>query len=200
MQFRDVFDYTFSFDEEDCRKYHMEKFYTCFSVPAYVTDDEAKHSAAFFAGSCQDRLELLMGVLRKISGAIDNCTFFVTEIPDNSQESIPNVTYNQRISFMEENQMAYNTDCILEVTKENQKGITLRTCEAILYNKKLLTNNPEIKKMPFYDPRFISVFTNAEDIDFLKRPLDVQYRYRGEFSPVRILDRIAELERQTTVT
>lgn len=202
MQFRDVFDYAFSFDDGDCRKYHMEKFYTCFSVPDYVTADEAKRSAVFFAGSCQGRLELLMGVLRKIAGVIDNCKFFVTEIPDTSQESIPGVTYNQRISFREENQMSYNTDCIVEVMKENQKGITLRTCEAVLYNKKLLTNNPEIKKMPFYDPRYISVFTNAEDIDvdFLKRPLDVQYRYRGEFSPVRILDRIAELERQAAAT
>ena len=61
--------------------------------------------------------------------------------------------------------MAYNTDCIVEVVKEGQTGVSLRTCEAIAFNKKLLTNNVQIKEMPFYDSRFISVFTDSDEID-----------------------------------
>ena len=56
------------------------------------------------------------------------------------------------------------SNCILEVVQEGQNGITLRTMEAVCYGKKLLTNNKNIVKYPFYDSKYISVFEDIDDI------------------------------------
>lgn len=196
LSFRDIFDYAFSFDDEDCKTYKMEKFYTCFSVPNNIKLDEEKHSSAFFIGSGIGRLQLLQNIFYKITSQINGCKFYITEVPEEEKKDITGLTYNHTMPFAEEMQMSYNTDCIIEVVKSFQKGISLRTCEAIVFNKKLITNNCEIKKLPFYDPKYMSVFTDENDIDlgFIKNNIDVSYNYNGEFSPLRILKRITELE------
>ena len=196
LQMRDVFDYAFSFDVEDCRKYNMEKFYTCFSIPENLQKEKRLESTAYFVGSSAGRLDLLKRTFAKITKEVENCKFYITEVPETETTPISGVIYNTPIPFQQEMQMAYNTNCVIEVMKPNQTGITLRVCEAVLFNKKLLTNNKSIKQLPFYDARYMSVFSDANDVDvdFLKAELDVQYDYHGEFSPVRILERIIQLE------
>jgi hypothetical protein len=100
------------------------------------------------------------------------------------------------MAYDEELQMAYNTDCIVEVLKEGQSGISLRTCEAIAFNKKLITNNKSLLSMPFYDERYMRLFSCAEDIDidFIKEKIDVKYDDTDYFSPLRILDQLAALK------
>lgn len=193
---RDVFDYAFSFDDDDCQKYNMEKFYTCFSYPDHVYSDESVKSTAYFAGSGVGRLDILKKVFSKLTANVSDCRFYITEVPEKEIYPIEGVTYNHPISFLSEIQLAYNTNCVIEVLKAGQKGISLRVCEAVLFNKKLLTNNSEIKKLPFYNPQFISVFSNEEDldIDFILQDIDVSYDYHGEFSPIRILEKIVEKE------
>lgn len=198
MKMRDIFDHVFSFDDGDCKQYNMEKFYTCFSVSQNLHHDESMKNMAYFVGSGIGRLDLLKRVFTKISSQVPDCKFYITEVPQEHMTQIPGVLYNTPISFAQEMQMAYNTNCIVEIVKYNQKGISLRVCEAILFNKKLLTNNHNIKNLPFYDSRYMSIFTDEKDLDinFIQAEMKVQYDYHGEFSPVRVLDRIMEKERQ----
>ena len=77
---------------------------------------------------------------------------------------------------------------ILDIVK-GTAPITLRTYEAVVYNKKLLTNNPNILEFKYFDNDNIRYFEKTENIDYtwikdLRRP---NYKYRGEFSPVNIL-------------
>lgn len=41
------------------------------------------------------------------------------------------------------------SNCIFDMTQVGQTGVTFRYYEAVVYNKKLLTNNREIFNMPF---------------------------------------------------
>lgn len=190
-----LFDYKFSFDKEDCEKFGMEHFYSCFSKQEGITTCAEKQSGAFFVGGALGRLELLQEIFSKISAVVDNCKFYIVGVQQQECKPIPGVVYNRTISFQEEMQMQYNTDCIVEVLRENQRGVTLRTCEAIAFNKKLLTNNTALAGMPFYDPRYMKIFTNPDDIDmeFVMCHQDVQYEDDQYFSPVRILERLEKL-------
>mgnify|MGYP006203143531 CR=1 FL=1 len=42
--------------------------------------------------------------------------------------------------------------CLLEITQANQSGLTVRCLEALFFDKKLITNNPCVRTLPFYNP------------------------------------------------
>lgn len=190
-----LFDTIFSFDENDCQTYGFQRIYSTFSIPDFVKKDESLHSAAFFIGEGSDRTELLKSVFKRVTSAIDGCRFYITNINDNQTEVIKDVIYNQRMSYQEELQMAFNTECIFEIVRKGQCGNTLRTCEAVAFNKKLITNNIRLKEMPFYDSRYMKIFTSADDIDlnFIKQKIDVKYVNSDYFSPLIILKHLEQM-------
>lgn len=84
----------------------------------------------------------------------------------------------------------HKSNCILEILREKQSGPSLRYFEAVVYNKKLLTNNPYIVQFPYYNPQYMKIFSSPEeiDIDWLKKEEEVDYHYAGEFSPLKLID------------
>lgn len=64
-------------------------------------------------------------------------------------------------------------NCILELTIEKQKGLTLRTMEALFYDKKLITNNDAIESFPFYNSNNIYIIgKDSRSIkEFLTTPM-----------------------------
>lgn len=53
--------------------------------------------------------------------------------------------------------------CLLDLSQDGQQGLTLRPFEAMMYRKKLITNNPPIKNEPFYNPDNILVIGDPDD-------------------------------------
>lgn len=78
--------------------------------------------------------------------------------------------YSEIIRLIEKSQ------CILDINKEEQEGLTLRVMEAIFFEKKLITNNLEIIKYDFYTPENIYILNDikkinySEIIDFINAP------------------------------
>lgn len=193
MNMVDVFDTVFSFDKNDCNTYGFEHIFSTLSYPNFVKSDVSFESDIFFVGYPGGREKILTSTMKKLLSEIANCLFVVPG--GRSGEKIPGVQYATTISYLDELMYTYNTNCVLEVLREGQTGISLRTCEAIMFNKKLLTNNTAIMDMPFYDSRYIQVFSSAEeiDIDFVKSKDVPNYHYDGIFSPVKILQRLGEI-------
>lgn len=99
------------------------------------------------------------------------------------------------LEYSENVQRAVNSNCILEIVRDNFVGFTQRYYEAIVFNKKLLTNNKEIKDMSYYDERFMQYFEKIEDIDWnwVRERVEVDYHYQGDFSPKRWRSRLLEM-------
>lgn len=191
-----VFDFVFSFDENDCRTNGFERIYSTFSIPRNIQINPELESAAFFIGFGVGRLEILQQAFERITSEVQNCKFYIAGVHAADRRKIPGVEYNTIMSYKRELQMAYNSHCIVEILKEGQTGITLRTCEAIAFNKKLLTNNLNIKTMPFYDSRYMSVFSKPEEIDteFIKTRVPVRYSDNDFFSPLKIIERLERVD------
>ncbi|SFO26906.1 hypothetical protein SAMN04487831_11523 [Pseudobutyrivibrio sp. UC1225] len=187
-----IFDYVFSFDQGDCERHGFMHIYSTFSRPDFVYEDETKKSKCFFIGYGVGRLEILQNTFAKITAGVKGCKFYIAGVKSEEQKSIPDVIYNHRMSYDEELQMAYNTDCVVEVVKEGQTGVSLRTCEAIAFNKKLITNNQSLLSMPFYDERYMQVFKNPEeiDLDFINKDIVVKYEDSDYFSPLKIIEQL----------
>lgn len=62
--------------------------------------------------------------------------------------------------------------------------------EAVCYNKKLLTNNSQTTEYPYYNSEYMKCFKKVEDIDieWLTDLKPVNYNYKGDFSPIKLID------------
>ena len=88
-----------------------------------------------------------------------------------------------------------NSECILEIVQNNASGYTSRFLEAIMYDKKLITNNKAVKNDKFFNKNWISIISDPKEIDinFIRNKCQVNFQYSGEFSPVVLLNKIEKL-------
>lgn len=187
----DLFDKILSFDKADCSKYGFTFMPQgqVFSKPKNMQVSKEKKTDIFFAGMGVGRIGILNETALRLEGQVDY-KIHVVGVPEDKQERQTHIAYNQPISYEEEMQYTYNTNTVLDVVKEGQSGITLRICEALLFNKKILTNNESVKYMPFYNPIYIWIYKDASEIDvsFIKDNRPVDYGISEDyFSPKHII-------------
>lgn len=186
------FDLIYTFDREDAQKFHLGFCYTPCSKYRQERESCQEYSL-YFCGWDKGRAELLQKIADKLSSHKISYYFYVC---DNNSRGVrkKQLSYGRPISYRENINNTFKANCLLEVVQDSQKGSTLRYFEAVLYNKKLLTNNREIKNYPFYNEKYMKIFDKPEDIDtdWIAGNEPVEYGYQGEFSPLRLVEKIME--------
>jgi hypothetical protein len=164
-----------SFDKSDCEKYNLiytgqlAQFYDDIVPPKKPIKD------VFFCGRDKGRLNELKRLAKEFDKKGITYDFWV--VPD-VKTKYSNDDWN---TYLHQEQLPYRTlidkevnyDCILELVKENQGGITWRALESLFYRKKLITNFKSIKEYDFYNPE--NIFILGEDrlenlTNFLRSP------------------------------
>lgn len=148
-----------SFDQKDCEIYKLRfnhQFFFFGYKDAFI--DKAYRSDIFFIGRDKDRLQLLMqlsnifnkeGLKSKIIVTRERKKVYSKE--EKRFLSLETIPYEETLRY------SVNTKCLLEIMQKGQEGFTLRTLEAMFFNKKLITNNIRIREYDFYDPRNIYI-------------------------------------------
>ena len=191
------FDYIFTFDNDDAVKYNYIHYIFPYKMPLDNICKEVNYDLYFIGGNKNrlNNLHRLYGFL-KSRGVLMN--FRIVDVSTKEQKYKSEIKYNERIKYPEVVEEVKKSNCILDIPTEGQSGVSIRYYEAVCYNKKLLTKNKNIVNMPFYDPRYMKVFENPEDIDieWVKRREEIDYHYDGCFSPTHFIDKIIELEEE----
>lgn len=186
-----VFDLVYTFDEADADKYGLLFWQTPYSVMKMSLD---KQIDLYFGGSDIDnRREIIKNILcaKNLKCKMDlvqgenKYDYHDERVSVYSSEGI-------RPCYIEMLERTVQANCILEIVRPGQIGFTLRAFEAVVYNKKLLTNNENIKNFTFYNPEYMKVFRRVEEIDWdwVKDKAPVDYHYDGSFSPLRFIEEI----------
>ncbi len=184
-------DLALSFNQEDCEEFgfkNLELMY--FSIPEIFKTGEQfdlKKDISYIGGAQPNdtRVPKIREIYRYLRGNNVDCNFVITNWPDQKD----GIRYEKDyIPYEEFVRIENEGNCILEVVKDGQNFNTARYFEAILLNKKLLTNNPGLKFLPFYDERYMRSFETIYDIDpeWVKKIEPVDYHYNNEFSPIHI--------------
>lgn len=151
-----------SFDEDDCKKYRMNK-----NIQYYYeqtgSQNETVEYDVYFVGHDKGRKKKITEIKnqlarRNISGKFD--------LIKESDALIPYSEVQRRIQ---------KAKAIIEVTQAGQIGCTLRALEALFFGKKLITTNPNIEKEDFYNSQNIYIYgkNNLNDLQaFLDTPYD----------------------------
>lgn len=185
----------FTFDPEDARDTgykHTMNIYSCQDAPTGGISADI-----YFSFLGKDRLDLVRDITEYLElGKIKCNIIYVGHIgkDENKLGSVKNV--EKRMQYPDILKDVLQANCLLEVLRPEQTGVTLRYYEALCYNKKLLTNNKNIINLPFYNSQYMKVFEKPSDIDcqWVRRREKVNYHYENEFSPVHFLEEIAGSE------
>lgn len=184
------FSQVYSFDRKDCEIYGFIYHPTNYSIVSVEGSTDITQDA-FFVGVSKNRAEMITNIYEWLTLGGAKCKFYIANIEPGKKKK-QGIHYNQWISYEQILENVRHSNCIVEVMDGNQEGVTLRTMEAICYNKKLLTNNQSIKNTSYYESKNIQVFTepNEIDVDFVTNKTVVDYHYKGEFSPIHLLEHI----------
>ena len=157
------FDMVISYDKGDARMYNYV-YHPTFMSKIPLEKVEEDHSDFCFVGLPKNRLDKIYDVYLYLSSLGYKCDFVISGLKGKEQR-ISGIKYiGHDMSYYDYLQHVVNSDCIVEIMQENAQGFTLRTWEALLYNKKLLTNNADVENTNFYNPSQIIVFDDIRKI------------------------------------
>jgi hypothetical protein len=187
------FNKKFTFDSDDAIKYGIN-FRPLFYLDQYkdVKSEKRniKYDLLFLGTAHSDRYEVSQKVIKwsENNGFKSFCYYFIHSRLLYFYKKKFDKTFNKfdykKLSFksltkLEILELYKETNVILDINHPGQKGLTMRTFEALGAGKKLITTNEEIKKYPFYNPKNIYVI-NRDNIVLDKSFFDTPYENVSE--------------------
>ena len=193
----DIWDYILTYDKYDAAEFG----YSWIGYTYYSAHDDASvsnhKSDIFCVSSPKGRVGTYAELYKIFQFHNVNCNFRL--FTHSKEKYLAGTDLEYMHDFMKYDDVVGEikaSNCILEILQPNQKMQTIRYFEAIVYNKKLLTNNSNIYELPYYDSRYMKVYSKTEDIDcdWIKKKEKIQYDYNNEFSPNELVTVLSKLK------
>ncbi len=159
-ELRQLYDYVVSYDKGDCKNYGFIYHPTVFSVPCLPKENNYPESDIYFLGLAKNRFPQLIEIYNDLSRGGLKCDFFVAGVPNDLQIRLDGMHYISHMPYTENLQRICKTKCILELMQEGAQGYTFRLWEAIVMNKKLLSDNHALLDSPYYDANCIKFYNS----------------------------------------
>lgn len=198
----DWYDVVYAFDPEDAKKYGFAYSPLIYDAdPLYDKNvKESKENLVFYIGQAKDRLLGLLTCFEKLKELGITADFHIANVEKADIKYEDEIVYNKFMTYEECVDSIQKATCLIDIIQGESTGLTIKTCEAVCYDKKLITTNKHVKDYPFYDPKYIRIVESPNDIDkeFFTENRDVRYSQEGKnvFSASSFLKRLDELKRK----
>lgn len=195
---KENFDVVLSYNPQDVKKYNLKYTSIYYSkIPKLWTESLKQYEEVdvLFIGAARNRLSEIKNAYHILTNSGLKCFFYVVSNSEKNELGDEGIFYSKNaMSFNEYISRTMCTKCILEIVDKNTSGCTLRFWEAIMYNKKLITNYAGVKNSIFYNPLYMQYFNSVENIkpSFVTEKSNVCYNYKGENSPRHFLEKIED--------
>lgn len=190
------FDLVFTYDEGDAKRYGM-RYYPSFCSKLFDSGERRCDWDVVFVGNAKDRLKEIYSAYEALARNGVVCKFIVNNVSEVEKRDYSMIDYNYSLTYREVLDFTMRSNCILEIVQSGSRGQTLRVNEAVVYGKRLLSNNPAIRDLPQYDNRFMRIFAGSpswEDCRMATNRSGAEYRYPlSELSPVKFIETIESL-------
>lgn len=190
---KNTYDQVFAFDPFDEKKYGFEYSRLVYEVDMeYVPQDVTEETDLFYIGQAKDRLHKLLSIFKKAQEEGLKCRFYITGVAENEKYEHQDIIYNTPLDYGKVLDYISKTKGIVDAIQGESSGMTIKTSEAVMLNKKLITTNPYVKDEPYYHPQNILIYDENSNLsDFLNsafEPYSTQDQYH--FSCQHLLDKI----------
>lgn len=155
-----------SFDMHDCEQYNL-RFNHQFYFKSFIIPNQKKEWDIYFCGRDSGRGDEIVSLYKAFNKMGLNVKF---QVVCPKSHVVPKEIISEYVDYSEIRQNISKSDAVLEIVREGQVGPTLRTMEAVYFQKKLITNNEAIKDEEFYNEKRIFLYTErplSELKDFL---------------------------------
>lgn len=192
----------YSFDAGDCNKYGFLQYNQYCSGFDYINKNKAKRKKQnidfYFLGLDKGRRNILNLLEKKLSSYTKKIV--IKEQPTGFKKLSSRIFKEDKYQYVDycshlDNILA--CDVVIDIVKAGQVGLTMRTIEAIVAGKKIITNNKNIKNEPFYNARNIMIIN--EDVNISSAEIDffvschvdnVDYSVLEKYSVVNVFQSI----------
>ncbi len=180
-----TFDKVYTFDGADAREYQLRKLYN------YIYEEHADFRTtsdfkAFVVMGGKHRVDVLGRVARAFEqlGYTNTCKFLVQSKP--VLGASPLLTFfRQRMDIDETAEYVRRSEILIDIVRPGHAGLSFRFFEALLYRKKMITNNASVADYDFYDPRNILIIDSDNPVipeafiagEYVDPPEQVVQRY-----------------------
>ena len=188
------YDKVFSFDKKDAEKYGFDYSYLIYDRNIPNSKDVDIENDVFLVAQAKNRLEQLLKICDACFSLDLKTDFAINKIPEDQLALVGKrkIQINELIPYNEVVSRLLKSKCIIDIMQQGSVGITLNIVEAVVFNKKAISNNLELINEPFYDPTRILVLNDKADIKaFLDTPMK-PYTHEDKFifSGISLFERL----------
>lgn len=149
-----------TFDKEDAIKYNIN-YNTQFYTNEIISTKTKIDNEVIYLGRDKGRNKILYELKNILDKNNITNNFFII---NNEKDCMK---YDEYL------QLVFKSNCIVDINKENQIGLSLRPLESLFFEKKLITNNLDILNYKFYNSNniFLLGYDNIHNLkEFVKSP------------------------------
>ena len=157
-----------TFDEGDGKKYNLKYTNQFYWREAKNEDMLKEEKRLFFIGEDKGRIDRIDEIAKKVNLPIK--ILIKKEKFKFYKKDFQKYLLKKNLDYPKVLDEIKSSSVILEICKKGQEGITLRALEALFFNKKLITNNLNIKNYDFYNENNIFIIENNKNIN--KKDID----------------------------
>ena len=189
-----IYDVVYAFDKNDAERYNFEYLPLIY---AKETQSETTHDLEtdiFYVGKAKDRLDIIHEVYEHAVEEGLNCDFNVINVPENLKKYQYGINYNNVLPYHEVIKRIKKAKCLLDVIQGDSTGLTIKVAEAVVYNKKLITNNLNVlSELPSSSDKVLLYDGTQKLRDFISQNLgtyglnEINY-----FSPSLFVERLVK--------
>jgi len=180
-----TFDKVYTFDGSDAREYQLRKLHN------YIYEEHADFETrsdfkAFVVMGGKHRVDVLGRVAQAFEqlGYTCTCKFLVQSKPVPGASQLLTF-FRQRMGIDETAEYVRRSDILIDIVRPGHAGLSFRFFEALLYRKKMITNNASVAAYDFYDPRNILIIDSDNPVipeafisgEYVDPPEEVVQRY-----------------------
>lgn len=184
-----------TYDSHDSKAYsirlrHIFPYHSCYIKPK----KQAKYDV-LFVGKDKGRSEFLLALEKDLISLGLRTKFIITA---DGRFSRKKAFHQKTITYSEITELVSESKAVLNISMENQEGITMRDLESFFNNIKLITTNKNIINTDFYIPGNVFIF-GEDDInnvaDFIRMdPMPVTKEFYRKHSIENYLDEITRID------
>lgn len=188
------FDGVLVYSQEDASKYGFTYHSVGYSAIKKSYLKQVPQYDVVFIGAEKGRIEKIRQAHALFSAAGLSCFFYVIMVQEQDRKNDGIIYADKVMPFNEYLSYEISAKCLFELVQDGSSGRTYRMMEAIIYNKLLITNCQEIVHTNYYKKEYVQLYNDLSEINpsFIgNAPEHIDYCYKGDFSPIHVLDFIA---------
>ena len=191
FEMQNEFDLALTYDSGEAEKYKLEHYPLVYSHHQIPKGKNVEHCDVYFLGAAKNRLNKIIQTYEMLTKAGLKCDFYITAVNREEWRYPESIHYIDEMPYVENLQHVNESEYLLEILQEGAVGYTMRCCEAIMYDKRLITDNISVMDEPFYDKSRIICFDDANDLDvryIADHKGAVDHEYKDDLSPIKLLE------------